>query len=1032
MIKATYKKFQYKAFAPEWAGRPFNVAIVADARLEDNSYKGRRYMVVLEEVDTEDLNARELLSRKAPASRWIPAALDLGIKYAMNAGHNVKDDPAIAYVNFNYTKTYDLGTEQRNGANRLASKRVMTLIEKLGITDVLILGDEAAISIYQDAMPDLYLLNALKTRGRPRKDSKGVWWTNTISLSRAYGGNASVSSTKDAYDDAYDDEGKVAVANLLGYVSRCAGNFFLRDLVYKAPSIKPKPILIDTTAKFDRMFDIIWQAPTLAIDTETRGLGRVVNNVFTIQFATDHERGFVLPIRHPESPWKPDQLELIEKRMRQLFSRKTPPLSSDLSRYTIWQNAKFDVTIIRQWLQMHHLSPRLWDVMAGQYLHDENYKALSDFRLAGFPRISPYTLDFICAWYGIDFYMNAEFSKHNRHDMINRSLRDRAVLEYSSMDVQVLHPIMQLQRQQAQNFLLEGEPWGEGFDKMMLLQMSPIIYVESVMEHRGDHLDIPYMMELLDNGSEFQQAKRKLLAEFAEYPSVRNVNSRLLKEGQNAQKDLFGEQQWLFSVTKPDHKHKLFIEELGLEPVEYGKSGAPSFDKKFQAKYAKEVPEVALFHKVASVATVENTYIKAFYKRVAADPDMSYDHRLRASYGFTGTVTGRSNSYEPNLQNIPQRGDFAKFIKRAFTAPPGFLILKLDYKAHEVRMLGLVAEDSLLCSLFVLGRWFTQMYRKTGNKAYKVWMKTIGDIHRLNVAFFFNTTPEAATEEQRDSVKSIVFGTIYGRGARAIAEQAKAKVQDIKQLLVRFFERFFKSAKWLDSVKKMSITKGYSFSPIKRVRHMFAHLFGLDSLVAATERRGPNAAVQSIAADIGHVAAYLYHIHMLRVCRQWKLDEGKILKAGISAFVHDAIKGDAPYEYLLACVQVFQWCATTGVMQYYKKHWGMDFSVEIEVEIELAAHDEKHWKWDWFDGNVGDDKSGGLDYIIRKALLDQKKVYPAMDVKAAYRQIVALKQNTELMQWLDAEYPVLQNWPDATRVSKKEAQSYIDKAKDFK
>ena len=148
--------------------------------------------------------------------------------------------------------------------------------------------------------------------------------------------------------------------------------------------------------------------------------------------------------------------------------------------------------------------------------------------------------------------------------------------------------------------------------------------------------------------------------------------------------------------------------------------------------------------------------------------------------------------------------------------------------------------------------------------------------------------------------------------------------------------------------------------------------------------------------------------------------------------MHDAIKTDAPYEYLLACVQVFQWCATTGAMQYYKTHWGMDFSVEIEVEIELAAHDEKHWKWDWFDGNVGDDKSGGLDFIIRKALLDQKKVYPYMDVKAAYRQITALKQNTEFMQWLDAEYPVLQNWQDATRVSKKEAQTYIDKVKDFK
>lgn len=1030
---AKYKKFQYKAFAPEWAGRPFNVALISDERLDkDSGFEGRRYMVVLEEVDTEDIKAHELLSRRAPSSKWVPAAIDLGIKYAISAHHKVSIDPAILYANFNFTKTYDLAPDRRSGADRLAAKRILSLVEKADITDVIVIGDKAAMALYSEVFPDMDLAIALKSRGRPRKDSKGVWWTNTISLARAYGVNASVSSQ--SQDDEFDDESKVAVANLLGFVSRCIGNALLRDLVYKAEPVEPKPILIDTMPRFERMFDHIWQAPVLGIDTETTGLGRVVNDVLMIQFAVDSSRGFILPIKHAESPWKPSQLELIEKRMRQLFSKKQPPLSTNLDNFHIWQNAKFDVTVIRQWLQLHHLSPRLWDVMAGQYMHDENLKTLTEpaFRPQGMPRVTPYSLDTICAWFGIDFYLTAEFSKHNRGDLVNRKLRDPGVLNYASMDVQVLHAIQQQQQKQADDFLLEGKSWGKDFRKLMLLQMSPIIYVESIMEHRGDHLDIPYMMELLDKGSDFQKAKRDLLDRFAKFDSVQNVNNQLLKEGQNSQRDLFGEQQWVFSVTKPDHKHRLFIEELGLEPVEYGKSGQPSFDKKFQARYAKEVPEVALFHQVASVQTVENTYIKAFYRRVATDPDMSHDHRLRASYGFTGTVTGRSNSYDPNLQNIPQRGEFAKFIKRSFTAPMGFLILKLDYKAHEVRMLGLVAQDDLLCSLFVLGRWFTQMYRKTGHKAYKVWMKTIGDIHRLNVAFFFNTTPDKATEEQRDSVKSIVFGAIYGRGARAIAEQAKAKVQDIKDLLVRFFKRFFKADKWLNSVKKMSVTKGYSFSPIKRVRHMFAHLFGLDSLVAATERRGPNASIQSIAADLGHVSAYLYHIHMLRVCRHWKLDEGSILKAGLTAFVHDAIKTDAPYEYLLVCAQVFQWCATTGAMEYYKKHWGMVFYVEIEVEIELAAHDEKHWKWDWFDGNVGDEKSGGLDYIIRKALLDQKEVYPALDVKAAYRKIMKVKENKELMAWLDENYPILQDWPDATRLSKAEIAKYTNSAKDFK
>jgi hypothetical protein len=197
---------------------------------------------------------------------------------------------------------------------------------------------------------------------------------------------------------------------------------------------------------------------------------------------------------------------------------------------------------------------------------------------------------------------------------------------------------------------------------------------------------------------------------------------------------------------------------------------------------------------------------------------------------------------------------------------------------------------------------------------------------------------------------------------------------------------------------------------------MYTHLYGIDSFKAATERRGCNAPIQGFAADIGHTAGYLYQIHLERVVRKFNLDSASVLKAGVNTFVHDAIKTDAPYEYFLVCLQILQWCATIGAMQYYKRHWNVKFHVEVEVEFEIAAHDEQHWKWDWHEGADGNDDGGGLRYCIRKSLEDQKTVYPDIDVDAIEKRIWAVRKNKELVAYLDEHYPVLSDWPEARHI----------------
>lgn len=1087
--------------------------------------------------------------------------------------------------------------------------------------------------------------------------------------------------------------------------------------------------------------------------------------------------------------------------------------------------------------------------MAGEYLLDENMKA-NTARVHGRNKTS-YGLDWICSSYGCDFYTENEFGKQDRGNIANISLTPD-VLRYMVADVQLPWLIMRMQKARAEKQIVNGVPYTQAFMKMMLWQMSNMIHVQSMMEHRGEHLDIEWLQSLLKKDGPLDKVEQKLEGEFRNFESVRKVNESLLALSGVQSTSIFGVSNWVFSVTKPRHKIQLFFDTLGLEPTSIGKSGQPAVDKEFQEKY-KDVPEVAAFKTLAQVGKVRSTYVLGFLKKLQTE-DMAVDHCLRASYGFFETVTGRSNSYDPNLQNIIQRGDLAKLIKRAFTADYGTLSVKMDFSAHEVRMWGIESQDRILCSLFVNGRWLRRMYRATGKPVYKALMETIGDIHKINVATFFQTAPANATKEQRDQVKSIVFGcftgdtivstnngpiriaalaksgdkpvvitkgglalksggaasrgikpivgvltahaylqgtsghkiavinkdctvemkplgrlsesdavlyqvgkigtnipaidgqplgiantealglftadgcgnyynkercgnyrlshasigttetkkvqglftwlcgkvpkiaisktsrqkqyatcqinnkeayvkllkfgllgnqherrvpdkiltatsdyiaaylrgffegdggirginthpqvfattcnlalasdicyllnlinihariygpftrvtnfagreqqsktesveiiitynkdvvsfinsvgfitkikkekakialttianqtvnreqpfnlnryidysalrakycaaagvssfrgrkilvgdrpvlpipryihdlvcniekfapsfitlglhneldtlrllskpgslisavrsrpknigsalvydvlnvekehtwsangvivsnSIYGRSARAISVQIKKAEDVIKELMRKFFSRFKKAAAYLESKKKQAVSKGHTVSLIGRVRHLYIQYLGIDQFVAAAERRGANAPIQGISADLGHTAAYLFEQHFDHVCVKFGLSDNRRTKSGTTSFVHDAIKSAVEYKKMLVATQVLQWCSTVGLCEYYTRLFGVNFLVEPEIEIELGASDDALLKWDWHEDT--------LKTIIRKSLENQKGIYPQLDVDKAEAVIWSVR-NEPIQEYLDKHYPILGEWPKA-------------------
>jgi len=959
----------------------------------------RRVLILLQHVPTEDLRAKRLLS--GAHGHAVVNMLKLARGYARASGAELASGLGYAVANFQYFRTYHLeDADAIELAHRAERNRLRALLDKLKPNVVLSIGDDASIALTKyDGVEDAPWAPRYRGYSLPHyKNAKlRVIPVHDITLN-------SRASDDDDDGDSESDFGEkklVAEANLLGFASRCASTLFTRDLErpFAVPETKVQYQVVDTVAKFDKLWAKMMVAPRQSVDTETNDLARITNRVLTLQVAFSAKRGYLLPLMHRDSPWNAKELEYIRKKLRQWLGKKFDPLSTDYEQYLIGQNFKFDMTPLREWLGLYAVYWPVWDLQAGEYALDENIKQAQQF---GTPQ---YNLAQECLNYGITWYETSRFGKDERHTIANRDLDD-AVLSYMSADVQFPFAIHEKQIERARVQRFANGNYVQAFRRFVVTQMNNLVKIESFMEGRGVYIDGPWLRQLQLRTGPLEKLKSELDAKFQQSPAAQKANRRMIRDLGIPQDTLWGGTQWVLDMNKPAHKQKLFIDVLKLKPLATGVTGAPSINKAFLGVY-KEVPEVALFSERGQLEKLSNTYVNKVARYRKEDPDFRTDGRLRPSFGFTETVTGRSNSYDPNLQQIPSRGKHAKLIKRMFVAAPGNLLIKMDYSAHEIRVWSIIAGDHKLGALFAQGRALRQKWRATENPKYKDQLETVGDIHKLNCQLFFGTDPREVTKEQRDAVKSLVFGSIYGMGPSTLARNLGRDKEFVLELLDKFFSRYAKASSWLKWAKQHVVDHNDVPSPIGRIRHMYAHLYsGAGALEAAVKRMGSNSPIQGWAADMGHTAATLFLWHFPRVVEEFQLAPVTKAIGGINVMVHDSIEGDFMYRLYLVALQVMQWCATTGCMQYYERHFGTKYTVPLEVEFELGADDSTLRKWDWSENGVGKD-STGLQDALTLALENQRAVYPDLDIKSARKEIMSVRNSVKLCRALDARYPIL-------------------------
>ena len=221
------------------------------------------------------------------------------------------------------------------------------------------------------------------------------------------------------------------------------------------------------------------------------------------------------------------------------------------------------------------------------------------------------------------------------------------------------------------------------------------------------------------------------------------------------------------------------------------------------------------------------TYVDALPKLI--NPRTGHIH---TSFNQTVAATGRLSSSDPNLQNIPVRGEDGKEIRRAFIPDDGCLFLSADYSQIELRVMAHLSGDEHMIAAFREGR----------------------DIHAATAAKVYKESIENVSRDQRTKAKRANFGIIYGISVFGLSERLNISRDEAKQLIDGYFATFPRVHEYMEEAKQQARQQGYAETLFHRRRYLPDINSGNATVRGLAERNAINAPIQGTAADIIKVA----------------------------------------------------------------------------------------------------------------------------------------------------------------------------------
>lgn len=468
----------------------------------------------------------------------------------------------------------------------------------------------------------------------------------------------------------------------------------------------------------------------------------------------------------------------------------------------VGQNIKYDLEVLANYGIT--LAGDMWDTMIAHYLIQPELRHNMDYMAEVYLNYKTVHIEELIGPKG-----------KNQRSM--RSLPPAEVYEYACEDADIT-----LQLKNA----LEPRLKETGVEKLFHEIEMPLVRVLAAMETNGVRIDTGSLaetsQELTRRMQELEKEIHALAGEEFNIASPKQVGDIL-----------FGKMQ----ITEKPKKTKTGQYVTSEEVLQSLRQKSPIVDKILQHRGLKKLL---------------GTYVDALPKLI----NRKTGH-IHTSFNQTITSTGRLSSSDPNLQNIPVRGEDGKEIRKAFIPDDGCLFFSADYSQIELRVMAHLSGDENMARVFREGH----------------------DLHAATAATIYRKDIRDVTRDERTKSKRANFGIIYGITVFGLAERLDIERSEAKQLIDGFFETFPKVHDYMEHSKQVARAQGYA----ETVFHRRRYLPDINSRNAVVrnyaERNAINAPIQGSAADIIKVA-------MIRIHRRF----GELgLKSKMILQVHDEL-----------------------------------------------------------------------------------------------------------------------------------------------
>jgi DNA polymerase I len=549
------------------------------------------------------------------------------------------------------------------------------------------------------------------------------------------------------------------------------------------------------------LVQMLAKAPAFAIDLESTSLNPIGAGIVGFALSCRPHEAWYIPVGH-RYLGAPEQLPL------ELVLELIGPLLRDPSRLKIGQNLKYDYQLLCDAAKLR--MEGMWcDTMLAAYLVN--------------PTRSSQGLDSLAAEYLDHRMISYEEICGKGKGQLNFSEAELGCAgPYACEDADATYLLHEI---------LLPKVREQGMERLFFEVEMPLMEILAQMELCGVKIDLELMKEL---SARFGRQLAELEGEIHE-----------LAGGP-------------FNINSPKQLGEMLFVRMGLSTGKKtkGKTGFSTNVEELE-RLAEEHEVARLLLQYRSISKLKSTYTDTLPKLV--DPRTG---RIHTSYNQAVTNTGRLSSSDPNLQNIPVRGEEGRGIRRAFIAEPGSLILSADYSQIELRVLAHLSGDRVLCDAFSAGE----------------------DIHLRTAVEVFGMFPELVTPEMRRQAKVINFGVIYGQGAFSLAKELGVTPKQAKDFIDNYFERHAGARSFLDSCIREAEVCGFVTTILGR-RLTIPEISSKNGNIRSfAQRNAVNYPIQGSAADIIKAA-------MIGVTRRMKREA---VQSRLIMQVHDELVFEVP------------------------------------------------------------------------------------------------------------------------------------------